>query len=201
MSISNRELSRLEAQAASDRRTEGRLEADLQKAQAAVDETREARRRVLLDDASDNPKAVAVADERAAKAERVLAFTADALSVSRTRAQASALALAEAKETSAREQRASEIRKHVPAVEKAFAAFEQPAKDLVEALRAAPCPEALQAGHGLAEIVAALAIAAPAIKAVLEHEAKEALRAPPAKVEPQPVVSPGMFRRGHEARL
>jgi hypothetical protein len=158
MSISNRdrELSRLKAQAVSDRRTEERLEADLQKAQAAVDETREARRRVLLDDASDNPKAVAAADEKAAKAERILAFTADALSVSRTRAQASELALAEAKEAAAREQRASDIRKHVPAIEKALAAFDQPAKDLVAALRAAPCPEALQASVGLSELVEAL---------------------------------------------
>jgi hypothetical protein len=189
MTVSAKEISRLEAQVASDRRSVERLEADLQKAQTTVDETVEARRRVLLDDAGDNARAVAAADEKAAKAERVLSFTADALSVSRTRAQASELALAEAKETAAREQRASEIQKHIPAIEKAFAAFGQPADSLVAALRAAPCPESLQASHGLGELVAALKIAIPAIRGVLDSAAKEALRAPPTEAAPQPAAT------------
>src|SRR5262249_29335523 len=121
------------------------------------------RRALLLNGGSGNDKALARADARVMKATASLSGVDDALNELRQRIRERKAELEALRAQLIREGRSQEILAHIPLVEQALFAAEQPIRELILASRAAggPAPEAEGAARLVEDIWGQLKVAVP----------------------------------------
>jgi hypothetical protein len=184
-------ISKLEKDLSSHKSTVDRLTTDKAKAQEAADQAQEHLRNLWLEGA--DAKVIAQAEGKSAAKQYTLSAVTDALRIAQERATESERQLANAKDQTIRERRATELRSQAAAIESAHAALGVPLEKFAAALKAAPSAfPAAEAAQFLETFIPQLAGSVTAARAELEAQAVMALSGSPPKSESASVVGIGL---------